>query len=699
MEKVSKVERKTNISVWQLKLFEGFDLDIKVMQRDEEEVFDDAIHVFFNKDYYDSYVSKAVKYGNHRYAYHEDKLGEVINQIFDENIKGLVLHLSTNEGENKQILNDERYISAKDLRGIKDAADSYHYLYTTSIDRCDRKDAIAHMWTKYVYVIGQLPDPRNKPKEGEKKVFELMTIRRKKDGTPVSGEDYDYESLQAFLTFDSAMRFNRDKKPVSKYKLSFLTQFLKGKLRISIEPFRSYGLEFDPANLDLRGHLELPKFDENMVKERIANFTKFEKVYVALSPNHCDYRLKKGNPLLVRADAKNIIIYIFENYSEAQDYCLQNPNILILDGTYPIGEVNNLEEIICLASKLGVTIVNLDTDTLKAVGCKIDYFMNVAGYNREVEDFLALEELEKVMRIENDKKQYRMPLIDFCDQKNEYDVSNERKAELISHIDNDSDNGFSFMAGISTADMIVMMREVSVRFDNARKENNEEDKVKYNRLMNLFTVSITESLCEKPYIYALRDEKGEFVLKNNILYLILTNRYEAGRKGEGRIVPASIDNAGFMDKLVEAGSVVAVTDGPSLLCLIDTRLMRDVALQWKKSEPFREELMIYMTQGLGIDYPQAQYYYKRLKTDGSIYAEFTQAIRDGKFPEVGMLNIEGHTAKSIAGERGLNFVEAYDVLLSIKNDKEYLAGCDSQSVVETDDKEEKKSLFGKIFKK
>jgi hypothetical protein len=459
-------------------------------------------------------------------------------------------------------------------------------------------------------------------------------------------------------------------------------------------------LEFDPANLDLRGHLELPKFDENMVKERIANFTKFEKVYVALSPNHCDYRLKKGNPLLVRADAKNIIIYIFENYSEAQDYCLQNPNILpILDGTYPIGEVNNLEEIICLASKLGVTIVNLDTDTLKAVGCKIDYFMNVAGYNREVEDFLALEELEKVMRIENDKKQYRMPLIDFCDQKNEYDVSNERKAELISHIDNDSDNGFSFMAGISTADMIVMMREVSVRFDNARKENNEEDKVKYNRLMNLFTVSITESLCEKPYIYALRDEKGEFVLKNNILYLILTNRYEAGRKGEGRIVPASIDNAGFMDKLVEAGSVVAVTDGPSLLCLIDTRLMRDVALQWKKSEPFREELMIYMTQGLGIDYPQAQYYYKRLKTDGSIYAEFTQAIRDGKFPEVGMLNIEGHTAKSIAGERGLNFVEAYDVLLSIKNDKEYLAGCDSQSVVETDDKEEKKSLFGKIFKK
>ena len=44
------MERKTNISVWQLRLFEGFDKDIMVMQRDEEEVFDDAIHVFLKKN-------------------------------------------------------------------------------------------------------------------------------------------------------------------------------------------------------------------------------------------------------------------------------------------------------------------------------------------------------------------------------------------------------------------------------------------------------------------------------------------------------------------------------------------------------------------------------------------------------------------------------------------------------------------------
>ena len=43
------MERVSNISVWQLRLFEGFDRDIMVMQRDEEEVFDEALHVFLKR--------------------------------------------------------------------------------------------------------------------------------------------------------------------------------------------------------------------------------------------------------------------------------------------------------------------------------------------------------------------------------------------------------------------------------------------------------------------------------------------------------------------------------------------------------------------------------------------------------------------------------------------------------------------------
>ena len=154
-----------------------------VMHRDEEEVFDDAIHVFFDKQYYDAYISKAKKYSDHEYSYHDDKLGDIIYQIFDEKIPGMVLHMSTQDKMPGNILCDEKYLSAKDLMPIKETVENYHYLYLASIQRMDKNETIAKLWTRNVFIIGQLPDFRVK----ENQRVELMTLRRKKDGTPAIG--------------------------------------------------------------------------------------------------------------------------------------------------------------------------------------------------------------------------------------------------------------------------------------------------------------------------------------------------------------------------------------------------------------------------------------------------------------------------------------------------------------------------------
>lgn len=704
------MERKTNISVWQLRLFEGFDRDIMVMQRDEEEVFDDALHVFFDKEYYDAYVAAAVKYSGHRYAYHEDKLGEAVNQIFEEGIPGLALHISTNESAPKNILGDEKYIAAKDLLVLRDAAESYHFLYMTSIDRCVREDAIARLWTKSVFIIGRLPDARVKPKAGENPVYEIMTMRRKSDGGVASQEDYDYESLKVFLTAESAMRFNPDKKPVSKYKLAMLSQAVRGKLHVVIEPHRAYWLEYDPAKLDLKGHLDIPVFNDETVKERIREYMDMEKIYILLAPVHSDYRQSIGNPLLMKADEKNVMIFLFEKYDDAVNYVLQSPTVLpVFDGIFPIGvleqdnKLHRLETVLAIAGKLGVTGVNLDFDTMKALGCRLEYLREVTGYHSEPEDLLSGEELSQVMREDDGKVQYRMPVVSFCDTTNEYLISDARKDELKSHMDNDFDNGMVYMAGCSLTEMMFMMQETVVRFDNAQKSDDSENKEKYVRMMNLITVFITEALCEKPYVYTLREENGDFTLKNNMVYLIITNRYEAGRKGKGRLMPVGIDNPQFMEKLCGAGRIAVLTDGPGTLCMMDTKFMADVAKQWKKAEPFREEMMIYMTQGCGLSYQEAGYYYRRLRAENSIFVEFTSAVRSGAYPEIGMLTIEGFTAEGLARAHGLNMLQAYDALLALKEDPsqaDRLRGEASEEQADyTEDGTGKKGIFGRLFKK
>ena len=696
------MERRTNVSVWQLRLFEGFDKDVMVMQRDEEEVFDEAIHVFFDREYYDAYVAMAVRYSTHHYAYHEDKLGEIVHQIFEEKIPGLVLHMSTNPDAPKNILGDEKYIAARELLGLRDAADSYHALYTVSIERGSKEDAVAHLWTKNVYIIGQLPDVRIQPKEGEKPVFELMTMRRKKDGGQAGPEDYDYESLKVFLTMDSAMHYNPDKKPVNKYKLAMLAQLVRGRLQIIIEPHRGYWMEFDSATIDLKGHLDIPVYNEEMVQARIRAYTQMDKIYIILASIHSDYRTSCGNPLLMKASENAILIYLFEKYDDAVNYVLQNPMIMpVFDSTFPIGVLDQknalykLETVLALADKLGVTGVNLDFDTVDAIGCKMQYIREITGYKREVEELLPEEELSQVMHEENGGKKYRMPIIPFCDQENDYNVSDERKAELFAHMDQDSDHGFAYMAGCSIIEMMTMMQEAAVRFDAARKASEQEAVETYTMLMNRITLYLTEALCEKPYIYTLKEENGDFTLRNSIAYLIITNRYEAGRKGDGKLMPAGIDNPQFMEKLCEASRVAALTDGPSTLCMMDTKLMSEVAKQWKKAEPVREEFMIYLTQGCGLSYPEAGYYYRRLRSDTNIFLEFASAVRDGAYPSVGMLTIEGVTAQELAQQKNCMMPQAYDALLALRLNPER----EKQFEKMQQEEEDKKGFFGKLFKK
>ncbi|MCM1182117.1 MAG: hypothetical protein NC337_01945 [Roseburia sp.] len=711
------MERKSSISVWQLGLFEGFDRDIMVMQRDEEEVFDDAIHVFFEKEYYDAYVAMAVKYGQHRYAYHEDKLGEVVNQIFEEDILGLALHIRANTNASQIVLCDEKYLAARDLLGVRDAADSYHHLYMSAIEREEKEAVVARLWTKYVYIIGQLPDPRRKPAEGENPVFELMTMKCGKDGAPATAEDFDHESLKIFLTADSAMRFNTDKKPVSKYKLAALSQLVKGKLQVIIEPHRNYRLEYDPASIDLSAHLDIPRFDEAQVKARLAEYFEMDKLYVLLAPLYSDYRVSLGNPFLMKMDEKNIMMYLFEKYDDAVSYVLQNPTLLpVFDGTFPIGVLDkgdkllNLEVILALADKIGVTGVGFDMDTMRAIGCKLSFIKEATGKCGDVERLVSAEELDGIRREKDGEPQYRFPPVPFYDRENAYDVSEEQRASALAYIEREA-GGASYLAGRGIAELMVCIRETEKYFDKARMDGDEEAVKRYGLLMNRATIALTEALCERPYIFTLREENGEFTLKNGLAYLIVTNRFEAGRKGEGRLTPVSIDNPEFMDKLYETSKAVALTDGPNLVCLADTKLMSEVAKQWVKSSPIRAELMIYLTQGCALSYNEASYYFRRLKSDGDIFVEFVSTVRGGAYPSIGMLTIGGHTAQALADANGWNYLQAYDALLSIK---EELSGASTASMMAAAveagdskaeapdtaaDEEEKKGIFGKLFKK
>ena len=110
--------------------------------------------------------------------------------------------------------------------------------------------------------------------------------------------------------------------------------------------------------------------------------------------------------------------------------------------------------------------------------------------------------------------------------------------------------------------------------------------------------------------------------------------------------------------------------------------------------------MIYLTQGCDLSYVEAGYYYRRLKSDSSIFVEFASAVRNGEYPPIGMLTIEGYTAKELAKTQGMNMLQAYDRLLTLKTDPEYAGKLKNGTAEnETEASAEKKGFFWKTVSK
>lgn len=677
-----------------MRLFEGFDADVMVLQRDEQEVFDEAIHVFFDREYYDAYVGRAKKYSNHSYAYHEDKLGEVIYQIFDENIPGIVFHMSSSVDGPKGILCDEKYIKYNELKPIEDAARNYHLLYNVSIERMAQQEAVGKLWGKDVYIIGQLMP-----------TVQFMTMKRKNDGTPVTDDTYDYESIKIFLTPDSAMKFNPDNKPINRYKLGMISTVVKGKLKVIIEPHRGYWLEYDPANIDISDYFQMPQWNEESVSKRIADFAKLDEIFVLLSSKNSDYRSCVGTPFIMK-EGENMFMYLFEKYEDALRYVYANPAVLpVYDGIEPIGVLRNdaklatLNTLIAVCSGLGVSGVYLDNETEKGICCKLPFFIEKAGLSTELESFLSEEDCKLIKKTDGDSVRYSMPLIPFIKKDNEYAISDERKAELAAMLEKDDVTILSFMAGIELTEMMFMLNETARRYDEYRKVNDTGYMARYGSLLNLLTTPIAEALYDLPYLFSIKNDDGSFVTKNDLPYLLITNRFESGRSSEGRPVPVSFENEEFVKDLMRTARIAILTDGPNVFCLVDVHMISEKIKERRKNETLHEEMMIYMTQGCGLSYAEADLYYKRLKADSALFNEFVSNVRNGAFSAYGAIEINGVTAMKLVEKKDISMLEAYIQMLDMEINTLTPMEERDEEESETDSKQEKKSLFGKMFKR
>lgn len=213
---------ESNVTVSQMKFSEHFDQKIALIVKDQEPVIQGAVYISLTSEA----TTQAMEELKHTYPESEITCMEsVIGLSLDYVLQGqqvLIMY-----GFTPMPL----LITKEDLEPIRDIVDSFCIMYACARNRIPVEQAYEFMKEKHLYYIGEPLTPKSK-------TFGVEVIDREDS----SGQHY--RSIKLFLTKESANRYNKENRVISKVVLKDMLALWKGTYGLIIEPHENYWIEF-----------------------------------------------------------------------------------------------------------------------------------------------------------------------------------------------------------------------------------------------------------------------------------------------------------------------------------------------------------------------------------------------------------------------------------------------------------------------
>jgi exo-beta-1,3-glucanase (GH17 family) len=215
---------KSNVTLEQLQLMQHIDCNVAILLYDRSVVRDGNIQIFITNDSLNKWLAENSDYvKENKITYYGDRLGKAIDYVIqNDSTQGLII-----DGLTPVSL----YITHEDLQPIKDFVDSFCIMYACVCNNISNEKAAKLMTNIQIFFLGNMPTLKKDTK------FGIETFKRNKNGE-------EYESIKIFLTEEQAQKYNANKLPVSKCRLSDLARFYKGMFNFIIEPHCNYWVEF-----------------------------------------------------------------------------------------------------------------------------------------------------------------------------------------------------------------------------------------------------------------------------------------------------------------------------------------------------------------------------------------------------------------------------------------------------------------------
>lgn len=276
-------------------------------------------------------------------------------------------------------------------------------------------------------------------------------------------------------------------------------------------------------------------------------------------------------------------INLFSSYEDAKK-CINDNKFERWESVYPIGSLEkenrftNIKNTIMIANALGIENIFLDNKSY----FKTEWFLNVIGIKDKMEFELRLtaEESAKIEDIAQSKMPVRFNPIDVYDYKNPFEISAERKNELMNAIispeANNEKDAFKALSNNTLHEncfSLMVLRSKLIPMSIQKGDMNALDY--FNMMRRVYATAIVKQIRKHKSLYVLCDKESHEVFvrdspfgeNKTLLYVSYTDLF----KHQGPLEYKKLSNQEEILDLIKENNVdgVILTDGPSVTALID----------------------------------------------------------------------------------------------------------------------------------
>lgn len=314
---------------------------------------------------------------------------------------------------------------------------------------------------------------------------------------------------------------------------------------------------------------------------------KKDMLFIILSKSSANLVVGVSIPFVGMVDDKKIL-FVFDGYEKAKDF-VKAHKMELQNDIYPVAQIDknskgtSLKAIIDIALSLGIEHMEYNSMSDDVLGVHLAWFLQANDLKHDsVSIMVSAGQFKDMQEGKNISMNFNpMKILNIKDP---YEIDDTRKKELLNLVfdagETVGDYRDSF-DNLSLIECLLLLDCVTTKFIPRAMNENKPEHVQYFNAVEaiLQEVVLDKVVVEKKLFTAIDPETNYYLVKDQSVYVFITDKYEKAGKYKYEEIKSGIEGIRTLIRETYAERLI-ITDGPRYLGIIPTEKVEELLFKY-----------------------------------------------------------------------------------------------------------------------